>query len=229
MGLDWMLHAHKAKPDQEAQYLTTRRKLDALDVDKSITKQQRTVLRRDLEAALEQVSVSPYAVIGAPRVGIDETATRWFRMNVFTPAQVQVAEEQQKPKAPTTGAWDDRNQAFIDYWARPFEQVLAHERGKYVVELATEQAGVAAITGMLCGSLDFRGKVVASAECLSDDLTNEAFDDHTAEQAIDYADRLDDALIAVRDEQLEELPDLRAAVRWLRYWGERGFGFSAWY
>ncbi len=229
MGLDWMLHAHKAKPGHEAQYLTITRKLDALDADKSVTKHQRALLRRDLEAALEQVSVSPYAVIGAPRVGIDEAATAWFRVKVFTPAHVQVAEELKKPNHGSNNSWGDRNQAFIDHWGRPFEQVLADERGKYVVELAADQAGVAAVTGLLTGALDYRGKVIASAECLPEDLTNEAFDDHGADEAVDYADRLEDALVAVHAGDIGELRDLRAAVKWLRYWGSRGFGFTAWY
>ncbi len=25
-----------------------------------------------------------------------------------------------------------------------------------------------------------------------------------------------------------DIADVEAAVRWLRYWGERGFGFSGW-
>ena len=57
MGLDWMLSDRKPKPGCEK--------------------------HTDLEAELEQVAITPYEVIGAPRVGIDDAATAWFKSQVF--------------------------------------------------------------------------------------------------------------------------------------------------
>lgn len=206
MGLDWMLHASKPKPGCEKQFHRINEKLAALGED-----EQRT----DLQAALEQVAITPYEVIGAPRVGINDTATAWFRTQVFEPIQKRLTRE--------------TNPQFIAYWRRPFELVLQEARGKYVVELATEKEGIAAITGMMCSSLDFRGKVVSSSEALEEGLKNEAYDDHDAAACVDYADRLEAALRSVHDKHLDELIELRSAVKWLRYWGTRGFGYSAWY
>lgn len=231
MGLDWMLHGHVPKPGREEQYRRIKDKLDRLELDDEVPENQRKPLRRDLEAALEQEALSPFEVIGAPRVGIDEAATEWFRLNVYLPIQQRVAVEKLKPSArdPNNPQWDDRNEGLVKHWDRPFEAVLVDERGKYVVELAKEREGIAAITGVLCSSLDFRGKAVAMAEALPAELRNEAYDDHDAAACIDYANRLEAALEDVDDEHLEELIDIRAAVKWLRYWGSRRFGFSGWY
>ena len=230
MGLDWMLHGSKPKPGCEPQYRRINDKLNALNADASLTDDKKKKLRTDLEAALEQVAITPFEVIGAPRVGIDADATEWFRTKLFEPMQKRVAEEKLRPAPDATKPeWNDRNDALIAFWDRPFEVVLEEHRGKYVVELAKERDGIAAITGMLCSSLDFRGKAVALAEALPEELRNEAYDDHDAEECVDYADRLEAAVAAVSDEHLDELIDIRAAVKWLRYWGSRGFGYSAWY
>lgn len=215
MGLDWMLHGSKPKPGCEPQYRRINEKLSALDEDESLSVEEEKQLRTDLEAALESVSISPFQVIGAPRVGIDAEATEWFRRQVYEPVQVRLARE--------------TNPQFTAHWSRPFEVVLEEHRGKYVVELAKDQEGIAAISGMLCSSLDFRGKAVALAEGLPEALRNEAYDDHAPGACLDYADRLDAALEDFDDEHLDELIDIRAAVKWLRYWGSRGFGYSGWY
>ena len=248
MGLDWMLDAHKAKPGCEKQYRRIIEKLHALENDKSIDLEQSEVLRRDLEAALKQAAVSPFQVIGAPQVGIDGAATEWFRINVYVPTEARVAIEKAKPipRDPKYPLWDDRNDAFLAHWDRPFEALVQAEHGKYVVELAKEQEGIAAITGFLCSSLDFRGKAVALAVVLDDDLQNEAYDDHDSHASLDFADRLEAAIAEykaehsdweTRKEEAEyggmvsaaaDIADVEAAVRWLRYWGSRGFGFSGW-
>lgn len=141
MGLDWMLHSSKPKAGCETQFHRINDKLNALNADAAINDDKKKKLRSDLEAALEQVAVLPFQVIGAPRVGIDDAATDWFRRQVFEPMQLRLARETH-PK-------------FVAYWSRPFAEVIQKERGKYVVELAKDQEGVAAITGMLCSSLDF--------------------------------------------------------------------------
>jgi hypothetical protein len=95
-----------------------------------------------------------------------------------------------------------------------------------VVELAREKGGVAAVGGMLTGALDFRGKVVGrSEEIIGDALAEEAYEDHSAEECLSYAKRLEEAL---GDRQDDDVKYLREAISWLRFWGERGFGYWAW-
>ncbi len=215
MGLDWMLHGSKPKPGYEKQFHRINDKLAALETDAGLADDKKKQFRSDLELALKSVSISPYEVVGAPRVGIDADATEWFRKQVYEPVQLRLSQES--------------NPRFIAYWRRPFSEIVEDERGKYVVELAKEREGVAAITGMLCSSLDFRGKVVALSAMLPEELKNEAYDDHSGDECLDYADRIEAALREVSEEHVEEVADVTAAVKWLRYWGSRGFGYGAWY
>jgi len=222
MGLDWMLHQHVPKKGCETEYLRLKKKLSALSQDKKLTEPQRELFKQELEAELEKVALSPFEVIGAPRVGVDEKATEWFRKNVYQDAQVRVTQEKALPKS-------RRNQRFLDTWDRPFDDILKANTGKYVAELAPAQEGVSSVRGMLCSPVDFRGAVAGSAECLPEKLRTRAFEDHQAEGALEYAEQLEAVLTNVSGEHVHELLDLRSAVRWLRYWGSRGFGFSAWY
>ena len=132
MGLDWMLNGHVPKTGHEEQYHRIKNKLDRLDLDNQVAENQRKLLRRNLEAALEQETQSPFEVIGAPRVGIDEQATEWFRVNAYQPAQARVAIERAKPSArdPNNPQWGDRNEAFLGHWDRPFEALVQAEHGK---------------------------------------------------------------------------------------------------
>ena len=249
MGLDWMLYANISKDGCETQYRRITNKLDALEADEKLSEDRAKALRQDLESALEQVSVSAFEVIGAPRVGIDAEATTWFKRQVFEPMQLRVASETQKsaPRDPTNPGWNDRNDSFIAVWSRPFEQVVLDHRGKYVVELAKKREGIATIAGMMCSALDFRGKAVAMSVVITEELRNEAFDEHDADACVDYADRLEASVHEYQTEHpdwqtrqekneygglasaKDDAGDIEAAVKWLRFWGGNGFGFSGWY
>ena len=117
-----------------------------------------------------------------------------------------------------------------------------------MAELAKRPEGLASINGIMCSSLDFRGKAVAMSTVISEELRNEAFDDHDADACADYADRLEASLHeyqaehpdwATRQERDEygsavdvkdDVEVLEAAVKWLRFWGrDNGFGYSGWY
>ena len=225
MGLDWLLHGSKPKTGFEKQFHRINDKLNALKSDEKLPDDKKKQLRSDLELALKSVSISPFEVIGAPRVGIDEDATEWFKREVFAPIQLRLAKGKNAPR-------------FVHYWGRPFDEVVQDERGKFVVQLAKDQDGVAAISGILCSSLDFRGKAVALSEVITEALKSEAYDDHSGDECIDYADRLEAELVdfkvrhsdwANRARIKEDAEDIEAAVKWLRYWGSRGFGYTAWY
>ena len=248
MGLDWMLQDSKPKEGREKEYKNLKRALLALDEDESLDASHKKMLCQKVRGELKKVAVSAFEVIQAPRVGVDEEATNWFRENVYRPRQERLVEELLKPppKDPSKPRWEDRNEAFVSYWRRSFEEVLKDERGKYVPNLAKKTEGLATITGMLCSPLDFRGKVVALSTLVNKDLRHEAYEDHAARYCVDYAERLEDELFDYQHHHpdwaelvgatdygkvkvKEEVEDLEAAIRWLRFWGSNGFGYSAWY
>lgn len=208
MGLDWVLHKHKARPGFEERYATVTRMLDQM-------REQDEAESPQLEEEMKKVSVSPYEVVGAPQVGIDEEATEWFRKNNYEPARADAE----------AGKGHDE---FREFWKQDFETCLEKFKGRYVMELARDKGGEASVTGIAVSSVDFRGKVLRFIDGLDEGLVNESYEDHTAEECLDYAKRL--------EEQMPNVPDgpegkelLQGAIAWLRFWGERGFGYWAWY
>lgn len=238
MGLDWMLSESKPKDGCAAEYARLKTKLEALNDDEKLTEKQHNAIRSDLRAALGRVSINAYEVVEAPRVGIDAEATEWFKKNVFKPMQLRIATEKLK------AAPDAR---FIAHWDRPFAEILKEQTGKWVAELAKKPEGIASITGMMCSALDFRGKAVATSTVISEELRNEAFDDHNADACVDFADRLEASLDEYQAEHADwqtrkerdeygsdvdvkdDVEVLESAVKWLRFWGENGFGYSGWF
>lgn len=207
MGLDWVLDKSKAKPGFEERYQTVTKMLQDMRVDGAVSK--------DLEEELEEISISVYEVVGAPQVGHDERANEWFRKNCYEPA----LEDLKK------GRLSADQEAF---WARPYDEILEEHKGKYVMELARDQGGEAPVSGIAVQSVDFRGKVLRFIEGISPELVDESYEDHTAEECLDYASRLEEELPNVPDgREGKEL--LQAAIKWLRFWGEKGFGYWAWY
>lgn len=216
MGLDWVLHKDKPKEGSEERFEELEKALRSEGLsDKK---------RKKLEKELEEVSISAYSVLGCPRIGIDEAATNWFRSKLY-PSNKEYAEK----GAPTD--------AFVKYWSRPVEEVLKDEIGKWVPELAGSKEGIASITGMLTSPLDFRGKVIGYCDFVDSALQEEAYSDHTGEEAEDYGKRLEGCLqiqtkkmsSKTKKEFHAEIEYVKSAIKWLKFWGGQGFGFYAWY
>lgn len=86
----------------------------------------------------------------------------------------------------------------------------------------------------LTSNNDFRGKLVAYSELLNDDLIEEAHENHSAKQSIEYANKLEKYLVKydynnLNEEEKEDYDDIIRAIKWLRFWGKHGHGFTAWY
>lgn len=206
MGLDWMLQRHKARLGFEDRYVA---------VTAMLNQMKGHAESPELERELEEISLSCYEVVGAPQVGEDPAANEWFRFNCYVPA-IESMEG---------GALDPEQEAF---WRKPFEELLELHRGKYVMELAQDTGGLAKVQGIAAGVMDFRGKVLCSISGLDKTLVDEGFQDHTWEECLDYANRLEAELPKV-PEGSRERELLEAAIEWLRFWGSKGFGFWAWY
>ena len=226
MGLDWMVDKRKPKPGFEKEFETVSKQYnDAADEESEEKANKR----------LEEISDSAYAVIGSPRVGIDAEATQWFKEKIYEP-NYERAKDEQTREIKSENTWDRRNTEFIAHWLRPFEEVLKDSTGNWVPDLAKSREGHATITGMMTSPIDFRGKVIGRLDWLSADAQNEAYEDHSAEQSVQYADKLEEELNeylkshpnAIKDED-SDARYVRDAIEWLRFWGKNGFGFHAWY
>lgn len=222
MGLDLMLDGFAPHAGREAECQALNARLAVLDDDDALPQARRQQLRAALRDELARISTSPYDVIGAPRVGFDARATEWFRVHCYKPNRDEARAQRSRLEGKLSSP-------FIDYWSRRFEQVLRDERGRYVVALAADKRGLSPASGILTSSLDLRGSLLARAESLPSDLQHEAFDDHHAQASLDYAHRLEEAVRVVPTPHRPDVEGVRQAIAWMRFWGERRFGWTAWY
>jgi hypothetical protein len=86
----------------------------------------------------------------------------------------------------------------------------------------------------LTSNHDFRGQVISCSELLNETLIEEAYVHHGAKKSIEYANKLEHSLSEYKYDELEEEEQedynyIIRAIKWLRFWGKHGHGFTAWY
>ena len=166
------------------------------------------------------LGIPSYETIKAPQVGRDAQADAWLR------EQYDADDNPDKP---------------------PFDEVYQDYQGYYVIELAPEQDSVPVYRAFGQDANVFRGQFLADCQDLiSEDLLNEAWSNHLAEEAVDYAQRLIAAVTPTAQQHgLEYLKDqyeppeaepeslesqlhiVYSLARWLIFYGSRGHGYEA--
>lgn len=166
------------------------------------------------------LGIPSYETIKAPQVDRDAQADAWLR------EQYDADDNPDKP---------------------PFDEVYQDYQGYYVIELAPEQDSVPVYRAFGQDANVFRGQFLADCQDLiSEDLLNEAWSNHLAEEAVDYAQRLLAAVTPIAQQHgLEYLKDqyeppeaepeslesqlhiVYSLARWLIFYGSRGHGYEA--
>lgn len=166
------------------------------------------------------LGIPSYETIKAPQVGRDAQADAWLR------EQYDADDNPDKP---------------------PFDEVYQDYQGYYVIELAPEQDSVPVYRAFGQDENVFRGQFLADCqELIGEDLLNEAWSNHLAEEAVDYAQRLLTAVTPIAQQHgLEYLKDqyeppeaepeslesqlhiVYSLARWLIFYGSRGHGYEA--
>lgn len=242
MGLDWVLKSKVIEGKEDAHAEARKQRLEvrdafyeqrALEADKLVLAELEEKLAR-LEDVENDLEISPYAVLGCPRVGIDDDATKYVVDMYNDPDGHRV-----RDVYPT------------------LEIALAKMHGKYIAELAKNTEGIGRITGMLTGPESFRGKIVAYArDIIGDNLADRAYQDMDPDDMEDYADALAEAVESWRNDNEEKINlymdligrletdhsadpdvgqaidtchDIGHAVTWLRFWAKHEFSMHAWY
>lgn len=215
MGLDWVLDKTKPREGSETRFAEIELALTKIR-ESAKTQEAYEELTEDLREELDGISMSAFEAVGAPRIGHDKRADEWFREHNYDPAHKDALEGKL-----------DHSPERKEFWLRSFEECLKEHKGQYILEAAELEGGVAEVTGIAVGSADFRGKILRFCEGLPGELVNESYENHTGEECVDYADRLEEALGEVPSEEDKKL--VRSAAGWLRFWGSKGFGYYAWY
>ena len=65
-------------------------------------------------------------------------------------------------------------------------------------------------------------------------LKEEAYSNHNAEQCIEYAYKLEVFVESINkkdldDDELEDYDYINKGIKWLKFWGNNGHGYGAWY
>ncbi|MBX7113115.1 MAG: hypothetical protein K1X64_02185 [Myxococcaceae bacterium] len=74
MGLDWLLERRKPKKGAEAKFKALQEKMHALEAQDAPSSEE---AQAALLLQLDALSLRAEDDIGAPRIGIDDDATRW--------------------------------------------------------------------------------------------------------------------------------------------------------
>lgn len=169
------------------------------------------------------IQIDPEITLGAPQVGKDAAADAWFE------TWYRELDDPDKPA---------------------FEDLYREYQGYYVVSLAREQDGVPVYVPWAGDETAFRGQMLTFCQdVLTAELINEAWESHSAAEALDYAQRLEAAADAVAEPQglgylktQRDVPDadkdpadslesqlhiVYSLVRWLQFYASRGHGFEA--
>jgi hypothetical protein len=213
MGLDWNPLA-RPKPgmaDEWARILAT-------DLDGLGESERESMLARFLE-----ITDPPYAVVEAPRVGLDPSADGWLRERL-------------------------REQGSEG----TFDQTREQMRGYYVLDLAPPSPGLPVYSSMGYEGVDrytFRGQFLDDARhIIGDTLYQRAWERMTASELHGYGDALLDAArrfasprgLGTLEYQREPPTDDDAdpawgahiafsAAAWCLWWSQRGFGLDPYY
>ena len=227
MGLDWVLQ-DRVKVGSEERVAQTRDELARIEASA-----WRRVLQagraKSLRADLDMLAESPLAVLPCPRVGTHALADAWLR-------EEWTSRQTEPPPATFVIGVQSAPREVTDPLLGPnFDDVRARLHGMPIIELCTEPDALPRWYGVAARRIDFRGQVMRDLEGLIDqELIDEAWEDHDAARMLDYASRLERAAksISAPDEvtdKVQRLDVVDGAVRWLRFWGKRGFGYSAWF
>lgn len=90
--------------------------------------------------------------------------------------------------------------------------------------------------------VDFRGKMIAHSEILTQESCERAYENHTPKGMLDYAIRLEKELEEYKireiydansdgmssDEKEDEYDIILRATKWLRFWADKGHGMNTW-
>lgn len=212
MGLDW-LPLPKPKPGHESEFVRIFRELD----DKSGAEYEQ------LAGQLKAISDAPFTLLGAPRVGFDDTADAWLR-----------------------GQLERANRL------AELDQARTAMHGYYVLALLPPCDGFPHYSNhAVSPNLDryaFRAQFLDDVEDdLGPELYDRAYKSMLPDEHLSYGEQL--LAIATRfarDHHVEAVEQvtvpsfdqasaehrahvLFAAAKWCLYWARRGHGLSAWF
>ncbi len=214
MGLDWIVE-DKPKENCQLQFNTLTELIEQAQeqleqIDSNSAEFEEAINKYNgLKEQLGSVSVSKYETAKCPKVSKSKKAREYF-IQKYLPG-IKTSHPQKT---------DD--------------EILNDFSNFAIVDLSPYKSPNTGFSGLFCSGLDFRGKGIGCSSLLSDELKEEAFQDHRPAESVDYATRMKTHLaqykkFPLNNEQKEEMGFLMKGIKWLEFWGKRGHGYYAWY
>lgn len=163
----------------------------------------------------DEVAVSVYDEIGAPKVGVDPEADAWLADALARGLALLAARSEWEGRLGPEGVRKDAALS-LAWWSGMALRGPGGFHGMPVLEMAKERGGFAPM--LIWASVDFvlprslSGKIPA-------EVVDEIGDRCTAAKAVDLGARLE---VVAKERGCAVC---EAAARWLIFWGRRGFGF----
>jgi len=208
MGLDWIL-LEKPIAGNEALFYELKAKYNEEHeriVKNEAEESEQTTNLKNIKKDLEEISMNPYETLMCPKVSDSEVAKQYFIDNIYP---------------------------YVNKEGKTIDDVLKLNKDTYIIELSPEFNNFPSGTAsFLTSTVDFRGQIIGRSDLIDDELREEAYEDHNAEEMLVYADKLEECLNKFNKEQTNEeseLEDIADAIKWLRFWGSRSHGFRVWY
>ncbi len=145
-------------------------------------------------------------------------------------------------KCPRIGYDDIANQFFVEYFNNVSDYYgkitvgIDKHCGEYILQLSPMYNNIPKYNGigMARCIIDFYGNHIINNSLLYENLIEECFTKHTAEEATMYALKLQRCLDKYNYDLLDnnkkiEYNNIKKAIQWLFYWSDLGHGFEAIY
>jgi hypothetical protein len=163
-----------------------------------------------LKTRLKELVIYPQEVAQCKRIGIDEEATEFFRNKLLLESK-------------------DFKSLDSKESLQHIESVILNYHGKYIENLVPldnkDAIAEYSLPGESC--LYFNGTTIGNNYSIPYILKDEAFQDHSAIEMIEYSNKLVEFLYENQEVDFVNSQILHAAIKWLRFWGSRGFSFNA--
>lgn len=155
-----------------------------------------------IKTRLKELVITPQEVAECKRVGIDVEATEYLRNELLKS---------------------------LDPKENSLEKIILKNHGKYIdclVPLYKKDA-IADYYPLDKGCLNFKGSLIGNNYNIPYVIRNDAFQDHTPIEMLKYAEKLKTVISENEELDYHNMEVIKSAIKWLKFWGNNGFGFIA--
>ena len=159
-----------------------------------------------IKTRLKELVITPQEVAECKRVGINVEATEYLRNKLLKSLE---SKEDSKEES--------------------LEKIILKNHGKYIdclVPLYKKDA-IADYYSLDKGCLNFKGSLIGNNYNIPYIIRSDAFQNHSHAEMLKYAEKLRTVISENEELDYHNMEVIKSAIKWLKFWGNNGFGFIA--